>query len=850
MNHRLEYRRGLRPGSLLAAGCLLGVVWAAAAWGQKRGSPEDYQARSNWLTRYMAGEIGWTSQTLEALAALAETMPELPIWRHLGPIDYIPGRTIDNSNSRLGRVSTLAFHPSDPNVLYAGTPNSGLWQGQWLQGRMEWRSITTPAQIRKYPSLLAISGVAVDPENTGQIYVLTGDGIGGVSGLPAVPSFGVMKSADGGESWQPTALRDTWDANDAPYWGFKLVMDPCESGVLFAVTNNGLYRTEDGGDNWDSVQAGFYRDLDFQRTQEECSGATAVLHAATLTGVYRSEDGGESWQESEISLHDAHAEEAPTNDSFIELAVTPAAPQYVYAVAGTSERGLTGFYRSEDGGKTYPLRVVAPNILGDRFMGDKFGSLAYFGGTLAVSPLDPEDVFLGRMNTWRSGDGGRTWCLSSFWELQPAAHPPYLHADVHMLGLRRVERSDRNAYDLYAATDGGVFRAQKATDSPVEPAVCGLDWKDLSPGLRITQTFRICATPSDPSLVYLGSQDNGTFRLGGPRQCHGRPLASERTACSVSNGDGGTCLIHPGNSAVVYVSKQRGRIFKSTDGGERVVSVGPPVSSVGLNQQYLTPLAMDPFEPDTLYACYDDLWKTADGGRNWENLSQGRIGADICTGIAVAGHSREQPRVIYAAKRGTGHKLPLIFWSRDDGTSWRGRTIPEAGSASGVVGGITGVVTDAGDPHRAWITSSTSGAGSRFEVYALETDLGALRELEHGLAAPREVEPLIYFARATCIAHAGKTRRGHDRLFVGTQVGVFYGECGEASCHWLPFIHLPLMILDLEVVLGADQRPERLLAATYGQGVWSLEIPLLAKEIGKASKRIRRHRSSSRTYEP
>ncbi len=795
---------------------------------------EKHQGRSKWLRSHTGNTTSTTFSTYDLLLEILNEAGDLPSWTPLGPTDFISGRTLDNSVSRLGRVNTLAFHPTVRNVIYAGTPGSSLWKGLLTDdGHVRWTPGVSTQQIREHPQLLAVSGIALDPQDPNLIYVLTGDGIGGTSQLPALPSFGVMKSLDGGTTWKSTELIDIWKAeSNVPPFGLKLVMDPCNSKVLFVVANKGIFRTVDGAATWERVESGHFRDFEFQPSPTDCSESTAVMYAASLAKIYRSTDGGRNWIERPIPLPKDLSAAAAEGLSYIELAVTPAEPDWVYAVVGEVDQGLIGVYRSRDLANEFVLRSSTPNILGSRIQGDRPGALAFFGGSLAVSPSDAEDVTVGRMNTWRSKDGGSTWCITSFW--QPLGYIPFVHADVHALEFKKIETAEAVTYDLFAATDGGVSRAANALAPPSYDASCGFEWEDVSAGLRITQTYRVCGSPTENDLIYLGSQDNGTYRLGGRRECHRERFESEQAACSVANGDGGMCLIHPLDHSIVYLSKQNGRILKATDWGRQIVSVTPPVARAALRQQYLTPMAIDPTDPDTIYGCYDDLWRTTDGGSTWRNLSEGSLGTEACEALDISLSKDGTHRDIYIAKRQTGARLSLVFWSHDDGKTWEGRTVPEEGRPTDFHGGITDLASSVSDPHRAWVTTLAGDPEADFGVSSFDATSGARRTFKHSLARSdlsiKPEDPLT-------IVHAGETQGGCDQLFIGTRSGVFYGrceysecsendECDEVSCQWAPFMDIPLLILDLEIHLDSDNQPTRLLAASYGQGVWALDAPL------------------------
>jgi hypothetical protein len=104
---------------------------------------------------------------------------------------------------------------------------------------------------------LGISGLVISWSDPDVIYVLTGDGDsnlgenGFVQGFDYIrPSIGVLKSSDGGISWQQTG---TLYNTDSFFVGYKLVQDPANANILLAATSRGLYRTTNAGSSWTRV---------------------------------------------------------------------------------------------------------------------------------------------------------------------------------------------------------------------------------------------------------------------------------------------------------------------------------------------------------------------------------------------------------------------------------------------------------------------------------------------------------------------------------------------------------------------------------------------------------------------
>ena len=160
-------------------------------------------------------------------------------WRALGPAQPMS----DKGGGDIGRVNAIAFHPAQPHTIYAGTPSAGLWRSP--DDGVTWAGMTDGLP------LLGITDIAIDPREPDTVYILSGDGEGG-AGMYGVSSVGVLKSQDGGRTWNPTGL--AWRTNQAEY-GHRLALNPRQPKILLAASSAGLFRTDDGGESWTQQDA-------------------------------------------------------------------------------------------------------------------------------------------------------------------------------------------------------------------------------------------------------------------------------------------------------------------------------------------------------------------------------------------------------------------------------------------------------------------------------------------------------------------------------------------------------------------------------------------------------------------
>ncbi|MCK4346784.1 MAG: hypothetical protein KAX05_15995, partial [Bacteroidales bacterium] len=143
-----------------------------------------------WGEWKIPDHILWEESTTKQ--QLRKTKSAVGNWSLLGPVES--SRYIDTDEVLgSGRIDCIAFHPSDTNIIWVGSPTGGLWKT--IDGGNKWYTTTDDL-----PSL-GISDIVLDPDNPDTIYLATGD-----RDAHAIYSAGILKSTDGGETWNTTGL--------------------------------------------------------------------------------------------------------------------------------------------------------------------------------------------------------------------------------------------------------------------------------------------------------------------------------------------------------------------------------------------------------------------------------------------------------------------------------------------------------------------------------------------------------------------------------------------------------------------------------------------------------------------
>ncbi len=529
----------------------------------------------------------------------------------------------------IGRLNCIAYHPSNTNIYWVGAAAGGLWMTS--NNAASWTCLTDNNGI------LAVSDIAIptDYATSNTIYIATGD-----KDHWDNRSIGVLKSTNGGTTWNTTGITYTLSNG---YMVNRLLMDPNNNQILLAATTTGVYKTINGGTTWNTQLTGTnFIDLEYK------PGDFNTLYGSTTNGkIYLSTNAGGTWTQ---VYNDASALR-------IELAVSANQPTWVYAVAANSASGLYGIFQSTNSGSAFTQVFAGTtlNLLGWNSNGGDSGGQGWYDLSLAASPSNASTLLVGGVNTWRSTNGGTSWSIVSHWAGSGAQA---VHADKHSLSFRTNG-------DLFECSDGGVYISTNN----------GTNWTDKTNGMVISQMYKlgISQTVSDETIT--GLQDNGTKLLSGGFWD------------DVKGGDGMECLIDYTTVNVQYGTYVNGQIDRTINHWLSAVQIQP--SGAG-NGAWVTPYIIDPGNSLTLYAGYADVWKTTNRGDSWTKISTMNTSSKIRS-MAIAPSNTQ---TLYVAD-------PSIIWkTTNGGTTWTNIT----GTLPVGSGSITYIAVKNDDPLTIWVT--------------------------------------------------------------------------------------------------------------------------------------------------
>lgn len=460
-----------------------------------------------------------------------------------------------------------------------------------------------------------------------------------------------------------------------------------------------------------------YADLLHYWKLNETSGTTITDSKGSNNGVI---SGSHNWQ-SNNEMNCLETNLYGGENKRVEIAVTPAAPDNLYVLAtgaANGSSGTYGFYKSTDGGESFNFTccgdepggaptVDNPNLMGWSYELTGAGGQYYYDMSLAVSPTDPDKIFVAGISVIRSEDGGATWETNGHWVtwVGPNTKQRYTHADVHDVKFF----SNGTSYDLWTASDGGLFYSANEGDN-FEPRMHGIQGTEFwGFGGSYKEDVMLGGTYHNGTLVHYNDMflkgkngHGGWIGQGGGDQTYGyvhdgdgskvydatgmRKIVSRDMYWQGQPFDGskaanfngqpgryGNYEWHP-NYYEEYYSPRDSVLYKTEDDGVSWTEV----YDFGLGRIYRVRIPAS--NPDIIYVIQDHqnlgkrLWKSIDAGATFSDITP----PDALTGNNNWRHKNfdidhDNPDNIWILVTGNanGNK---VFQSTDGGSSWTNTT--------------------------------------------------------------------------------------------------------------------------------------------------------------------------------
>ncbi|MGC2238389.1 MAG: VCBS repeat-containing protein [Pyrinomonadaceae bacterium] len=737
------------------------------------------------------------SERILAQKRISQNRPLATLWNPLGPAP-IP---ISASTAYSGRTSAIAVHPTNPNIVYAGTAQGGLYRT--LNGGTTWTPLLDSALT------IAVGAVAISPSDPTTIFVGTGESTLCGSGCFIGVGLYRITNADTTPILSPVLNKDSL-GNDV-FTGravSEIIVHPTDSNTLFVGTTSGVAGIGQQTTGLVLPSAGIYRTtnaLGANPTFEKLTiqGTLGASRSVTdlaiepgnpnrlIAGVVGSGgDGGIYLSTDALAATPTFARSQAlldgANPGRVELAVNKnGAVVTVYAATGFQTTGQNNgtIFKSVDGGASFTAATGALGFCTTQ---------CFYDIAVAVDPVDANKLFIGGSPTRvfnRSADGGATYTTNA----QSATN---LHVDSQVITLAP---SDSNI--AYFGSDGGIWKTTNVNATPVV-------WTTLNNSTySATQFMGLTLHPLDRHYALGGTQDNGTEFLA----------PNGTTWVNSDGGDGGFAAIDRNattpNDVVAYHT-----YFNQTTtqvGFERALTTeasGDPtwatfqgcrngVSNNGIlctdAVLFYAPLVVGPGNPSTVYYGSNRLYRSIDRGTTMTQVSQGLTGANERVSAIGIAPQDDNVRLI-------GSTLGRVYLSTTAGAT----------TMTDVTGAIPAryigrIVVDPTNTNIAYVALNGFGIPNQHVFKTTNLLSGTPTWTASGTGIPDTPTNVLAIDPSN-----------PQIVFAGTDIGVFRTANGGTS--WEPFSDgLPrVAVFGMEI-----QAVHRILKiATHGRGMWEKNL--------------------------
>ncbi len=694
-----------------------------------------------------------------------------------------------------GRVASLAAtrEASGKLTIFVGAASGGIWKSE--DGGTNYRPVFDEQPVQ------SIGALALDPKNSKNVWAGTGE--------PWVRNSvsigdGIYKSTDGGETWNKTGLPNSERIS-------KIIVSPKSSDTVFVAVpgalwsdspDRGLYKTTDGGKNWNQVLKGsnlstgastiamdpsnpnilFAGLWDFRRQGWTYRSGGASPNDPSGSGLFRTTDGGATWKEITPEANKGFPKKPYGR---LAVAIAPSNPKRVYAFVESTDSAL---FVSDDGGQTWAQRDKSQWMVWRPF---------YFAN-LIVDPKNPDRVFKTDGALILSEDGGKSFATVGGFN--------GAHGDVHAVWI-----DPDNTKTVITGDDGGIWYAYDG----------GNRWWKAN-NLPISQFYHVSVDDADPFQVYGGLQDNSCW-VGQSEYPGGITNAQWE---NIFNGDGFYTFVDPADPDYIYAEYQGGYAGRVNRHTLEARFIQPkPNYKEKLRFNWNAPFVASPNEKGTIYIAAQFLFRSRDQGQSWE-----RISPDLTTndpekqkqeqsgGVTIDNSAAEMHTTIFSVSESPKDKN-VIWAGTDDGNLQVTRD--GAKTWNNVVGNVQGLPKNS---WVRWVQASNFDPGTAYAAFDRHT---------FGDFAPYVYKTTDYGQtwKALVTPQNAKTVRGYahvikedlvqpNLLFLGTEFGLFISiDGGEAWAQFKGSRFPAVAVRDLAI----QPRTNDLVLGTHGRGIWIID---------------------------
>lgn len=479
-----------------------------------------------------------------------------------------------------GRISDFAVNPDNPSEYYVAVASGNIWKTT--------NNGTTYEPVFDKYSVYSIGCLAMDPNNSNVVWAGTGE-----NNHQRSVSYGdgVYKTVDGGKSWKHMGLKESMHIG-------MIAIDPRNSDVVYVAAegsvwgpggDRGLYKTIDGGENWEKIfevseNTGVNNvvlspdnpDIVYITTEQRRRRTQIRIGGGPESNVYKSTDAGQKFRKLTNGIPSVHK-------GGMGIAVSPVDPNVVYLmVEAAMDKG--GFFKSVDRGESF-TRMSDYNTSGQYY------------GEIFCDPVDVNTVYAPETYSHFTVDGGKTWKRMG---------NNHRHVDDHALW---VDPADTDHYMI--GGDGGVYETFDRGNHFIHKT-----------NLPVTQFYRVTVDNAEPFyFVYGGTQDNSS--LGGPSSSLFSDGISRAEWVITLGGDGFWQAVDPDDPNIVYSEYQYGNVYRHDKKSGEITNIKPRerLGEQTYKWNWNTPLILSKHSKTRLYMAANKVFKSEDRGNSWEVIS-------------------------------------------------------------------------------------------------------------------------------------------------------------------------------------------------------------------------------------
>ena len=636
-------------------------------------------------------------------------------WETVGPIDWDHDYACGSAH-----VYTVEQSISDPDVLFAGTANAGVWKS--VDHGLNWTPTTNSFLTG------SVTSIEIHPTNDDIVY--------------AELMSNIYKTTNGGTTWSPTG-----DANfmNLTFATHDICCKPDQPTYVFAATSSGLFRSTNNGSNWTNVLSGDILEIEFHPNNPDTM--YVVRHDGSFTEFFRSFNAGTSFTEITAGWPAPNVG-AGEHQERTEIAVSADAPDKVYALATGSANGgsgLYGVYVSSNLGSNWtfvccgpgpggPPSASNPNLMGWSDQGLDDGGQYYYDLAFDVSPFNKDSVWVCGVNLWVSGNEGASFVCPAAWS--HSYKPNYVHADIH--DLHYYEHTG----EIWVCGDGGIFYSNDR----------GANFHRRNVGIAGSDFWGFGMGHWYGDVMIGGAYHNGTF------------LKEEDTYIngwiSTDGGDGVGGWVNPGFDRQAYSNWNIKRLQSN-----RTISPATRDFHYQPNSTYITGMSSDLlFHPHYYGMWYTGsgtkLYLTRDNGFTYEQIY------DFGVNLASMDISHSDPNVIYASTFPDWWGTKRIYRSLNGGNTWTEVTPPASLMNNADLWIPYDIAVDPEDPMKLWIVRT-----SMYNGYPSYNGYKVYKSVNGGATWTNITGNGLNGQYPTCIMHQRGTDGG---IYIGTRTSVYY----------------------------------------------------------------------------